>query len=448
MVLKDELHVHLYGCLTARQLWTLGRTLWPAREARLEWYAAAYAEEWGRRPDWRGYFLGEGDPAALKRDFEFLAPGTFAAFQACFNLAIALLPATKDDATVVTTVLRDHAASGLRYVEYRCPLPPHMPLADIGAYVAGQAKAASRIAREAGKGFEPRLAFSLSRDPELFDSQYRILKDVQRAVAEASEMIVAIDFCGVEEGFPPTSLTSQIERVQRDNAVEPEHALAILYHVGESFEDMSLKSAARWVYEAHALGVHRLGHALALGLDPQSMRTVRGLETTTESVAERRRHLAFLTHNAPRLRDLGFPVDEPTQRRELERLKDLPAGQRLTIRYDDAELDETLALQQALLHDLGYRGAIVECCPTSNNRIGRLGGVDRHPLPRFLKAGIQAVLSSDDPGIFGCDLASEEALVRASLGLADADIEKLARQAEASRSGRLAGRVRRAALND
>jgi adenosine deaminase len=51
---------------------------------------------------------------------------------------------------------------------------------------------------------------------------------------------------------------------------QPDHALAGLYHVGESFTDKTIESAIRWVHEAAEAGAHRLGHAIALGVEPHS----------------------------------------------------------------------------------------------------------------------------------------------------------------------------------
>ena len=67
------------------------------------------------------------------------------------------------------------------------------------------------------------------------------------------------------------------------NHRHPERALAILYHVGESFDDKSLESAVRWVHEAAEFGAHRLGHAISLGVDPR----LYGNHIRNESVAER-----------------------------------------------------------------------------------------------------------------------------------------------------------------
>ena len=97
------------------------------------------------------------------------------------------------------------------------------------------------------------------------------------------EYLTGIDFCNVEEGFPPKHKRELFAAVHEWNERHPERALAILYHVGESFTDKSLESAVRWVHEAAQFGAHRLGHAIALGVDPE----VYGAHERHESVAER-----------------------------------------------------------------------------------------------------------------------------------------------------------------
>lgn len=47
------------------------------------------------------------------------------------------------------------------------------------------------------------------------------------------------------------------------------------------------------------------------------------------------------------------------------------------------------------------RGVGVECCPTSNVKMGFLPSVRAHPLKRFLNDGMLATLATDDPLMFG-----------------------------------------------
>ena len=51
--------------------------------------------------------------------------------------------------------------------------------------------------------------------------------------------------------------------------------------------------------------------------------------------------------------------------------------------------------------------------------------LEEHPLPRFLDAGINACVNTDDPAIFGVDLVDEFMNVRQSMGVDRARLGKL-----------------------
>ena len=40
--MKKDLHVHLYGCLSAEDLWNIGKDSYQKRRLMLEWYAQEY----------------------------------------------------------------------------------------------------------------------------------------------------------------------------------------------------------------------------------------------------------------------------------------------------------------------------------------------------------------------------------------------------------------------
>ncbi len=66
-----------------------------------------------------------------------------------------------------------------------------------------------------------------------------------------------------------------------------------------------------------------------------------------------------------------------------------------------------------LLKELVRRGVVVEVNPTSNLRTGAVSSYREHPARAWKDAGLKMTLSTDDPGVFGIDLAHEyEALSR------------------------------------
>jgi hypothetical protein len=205
------------------------------------------------------------------------------------------------------------------------------------------------------------------------------------------------------------------------NRQDPASALAILYHVGESFDDMSVMSAMRWVWQAHQLGAHRLGHATALGLELAALAGTSVYETKEERLA----HLTWLEEQANWLGDRGHKIDLAQVLAERWRLTKQTCTENVRIDYDSSTLEGARSLQNLLLVDLALKGAVIESCPSSNLRIGQIADPRHHPLIRFVAAGLTTVVSSDDPGIFAIDLAHEERVCRDQLLLSQSALERL-----------------------
>jgi len=62
-----------------------------------------------------------------------------------------------------------------------------------------------------------------------------------------------------------------------------------------------------------------------------------------------------------------------------------------------------------LLAELAARGTVLDVCPVSNLRTGVVASLADHPLPQLLAAGIACSISTDDPAMFGTDLAADYA---------------------------------------
>jgi hypothetical protein len=449
-----ELHAHLHGCLRAAEVHALGAAgdLWKRREARLEWYAAEFARARGVTPKWRDYWTRPDGLERLAADFEVRTSMSFPAFQASFNLMIALFPVDPDDGAFARAVLRSQRNAGVRYGEYRCFVPPPavLPTEALPRYFRTLAAAAVEVERESGGAFVPRLVLTLSRSEETFAPQYAALRgvlDSGAAADGAAKHLVGIDFCGAEAGFPPRTAAGTMAAIARDNRRDPARALAVLYHVGEVWDHAGPFNAVRWIHQAHVLGAHRLGHATALGADGPGRWEAEdnGAETATaaavvESTAERMDHLAWLEREHVWLERRGYPVHLADVRRERERLAGAPGADEIATPWSDAVAADLQRLQDAVTEELAARGAVVESCPTSNLRLSALEEPLSHPLLSFLEAGLETVVGADDPGVFVTSLADEEGLLRELFGFNDAAIERLATSAESAHATRLARR--------
>ena len=444
-----ELHLHLHGTMPASLFLDF------VRDRPVDWrfYEAEYRRVYGVTPPIQDILRRHrrGDPAAA-RDFRRLFvygdadAGAFARFQAKYNVLLdgtSFMALGADEGPgsphfeelrfFLAGIIADQRREGIAYAEQRvdletaqgAPPTPHLLRAVLRLYAEGAV---------AGPGFTPRAAVTLPRrDPW---SHWPLVQEL--ALGPHGAWLTGIDFCSVEEGHPPRDQRAFFAAVHDFNRRHPERALVILYHVGESFSDKSLESAVRWVQEAAEFGAHRLGHAIALGLDPAHF----GAHERAETVAERRDQLRYDLAHAAGLCRHGVAVDLDGTRRELDALAALPAEATLTIPYDAARLREVRRRQDYALARVRASGAIVEVCPTSNRRIGGIADPAHHPVRRFLAHDLPFVIATDDPGIFGTGLREEIDWVIGAAGLPPEAFETLAARAWHYRSEILSGRER------
>ncbi len=70
-----------------------------------------------------------------------------------------------------------------------------------------------------------------------------------------------------------------------------------------------------------------------------------------------------------------------------------------------------------LLRRLREEKIPLEVCISSNVRTGAVASLLDHPVRRLVEAGVIVTLNTDDPGMFGCDLASEFVIAGETFGL-------------------------------
>jgi len=438
-----ELHLHMYGTIRSTDLLA---HLAARSSVQWDWYEAEMEAAFGACPPTRTiverHRSGDATAAAIfDRLFVFGDDdaGNFDRFQAKFNLLIAgssMLAAeegpdeiAREVGAFADAIRADHLRQGITYAEQRFTLgkdlctPSDRAVLDtlLAAYSSGDGAIVER------------LALSLPRsDPWAAWDRVQEL-----ALGPTGEALTGVDFCFVEEGHPPKDKADFFRAVADFNLEHPTRALAILYHVGESFRDKSLESAVRWVQEAAELGAHRLGHAIALGVDPAAF----GPHTRPEPVSERRDQIAYDLAHADGLRAAGVPVDAAALDAERQALASRPDDDLLNATYDEARLADVRRRQDYAMTRVRSTGAVVEVCPTSNRRIGDIADAAHHPVHRFLAAGLPVVVSSDDPGIFGTTLADELAWVCHQTGGGDELHRRLVAASWASRSEVLTGRL-------
>ncbi len=101
----------------------------------------------------------------------------------------------------------------------------------------------------------------------------------------------------------------------------------------------------------------------------------------------------------------------------LEAIEHLPI-QRIGHGVQAIHSPETIAL-------LKERNIALEICPSSNIKLGLFSDFNSHPFPKFLEAGINISLNSDDPPFMSTTLAQEYALTQNAYNYSDDDMEAI-----------------------
>jgi adenosine deaminase len=389
-----ELHLHFQQCVRPKDLLI---HLAQAKNIDWGWYEEKYMAAYGvnsqakqlveRYQDGDQSVLGEFEQLCVFSDKD---AGEFMRFLAKSNLFWAgsyrndSLQDNEDELLAFASgIKQDFVAQGITYAEFRQSARP----------------ALLEMFDGDKDSLTMRLAVSLDRNNP-WDGWGEVK---ELTLDKYGGSLTAIDFCNVEEGYPPKNMADFFDAVKIFNQQNPERALAILYHVGESFNDKSLESAIRWVQEAAEMGSHRLGHAIALGVDP----AMYGEHVRRERVSERKDQIAYDLKYRSGLDSFGVEVNENELNAELKKLVQLPEDSLVEIRYDASRLDEIRRRQGYAIERIRATNAVIEVCPTSNMRIAGITNPAYHPIHRFVAEDLPFVISTDDPAILGITLEHE-----------------------------------------
>ncbi len=440
-----DLHLHMYGSIHYLDYLNFLSN----RDVDWHAYEAGYLEAYGTIPPIRDILERhrKGDPGAteeFRRLFVFADAdgGDFTRFQAKYDLLIggsdfpkhrrgeASFSAVVDELrSFIHMIIARQRMQGVGYAEQRMLLSPSFSREQAGDFMTAILES---YASYEGTDIIPRFAVSLPREDPWPD--WEVVKEI--TLGPFGTQLTGIDFCNVEEGYPPKENQELFDEVWSFNNRHPERALAILYHVGESFKDKSLESAVRWVHEAAEMGAHRLGHAIALGVDPHSY----GPHTRNEIVDERIDQLRYDLQHREGLTGNGVKVDVKATEQELSRLQAMARDSVLEVEYDDRRLGVVRRRQNYAIECVKSLGSVVEVCPTSNRRIAGIADPKHHPLVQFAANDVPFIIGTDDPGIFDTTLTDEIKSAIDIAGLPEDDFDEIAERAWASRSEVLVGR--------
>jgi len=405
-----ELHVHPGGCLTAEDLIELGKDIYQDIDWSL--FVDAYEQAFGIRLDpIILYHDAISNPTIglpkFKEHFIYTQKdgGDFGRFQAKFNLIINLLTHPPKRQELVKAycqrIVDRHAQEGITFVEYRCGSSDETR----DGFIRFHRTHAQILSDASQNNITARYIISLRRWAA--DQDYEWVQHLMDAHPELIPTIVGVDFAHFEEGYSPKDKRDLFDRINKDNQQHPERALEITYHVGESYFDKSLESAVRWCHEVAEMGPKRLGHATALGLDPEIAIKRRPNAHTCELVSERLDQIAYDLTCISELSAFDIEVNTNALQTEQQALKNRAPDETVERPYNRQRLVEIRNRQQYVLNRLTQLGTVIETCPTSNLRIGGVPDPSHHPIHTFLKSNVNLVIGADDPGIFDSPLAKE-----------------------------------------
>jgi hypothetical protein len=412
---KTDLHVHLLQSLFPEDVYRIARPVF----AEIDWNRFGFLDRYekliGVRLDPARMFEG-ADPQASIREiaaamvFPVSEAGDFDKFdiRTFFPLCVTgHAMDRREHSRIVEAIVRRHRDEGIQYLEYRQGIgyseEDKREWKDWHLLIMEALRDASR------DGFEARYIMRIS------DEMYGAARELQLEAPAAARVLVGLDFTGKE--MPAKSHGAFFERLRADNEAKPDAALDMVVHVGEVYFDKSIESAIRWCHEYAEAGVKRMGHCIALGLDPETALSRRPGAHVTEPAAERLDQIGYDLRHADALRRRGVEVDEGKLARERTSLLARDPQEPVSRGYDARRIDELRIRQDFVLDAVRERGIVLEVCPSSNYLIAGVPRMEDHPIKRFYDSGQKVAICTDDPGTFMRTLSDEINLVCDALGI-------------------------------
>lgn len=423
-----ELHSHLYGCLSSELLFEIGKN---NPSPRWNIYTDLYEKLYHKKVDTKNFFKDYNNPQKLESIYYFRENAPFLEFQSKFNLIIALARFDEMEIQYVArSVLIEHFLSGIEYSEFRIMYSPFATEEDYRRKTIAACEGLHSA--ELDYSVIGRLIVSLHRENG-FEQQYQWLKKLMDESDLVSKYLVGIDFCNVEEGYPPKLKKNFFKKILRDNEENPSKSLSILYHVAESFTDKSHISACRWILESSMYGAHRLGHCIALGEKMDKYINIQKMEKLSEFIDTN----DFIMNHYDEIRTFGniSPFEHFNRNKELGNSD----KSSITIIYNEEFLSNLFTFRKYVVHKLIQKKTIIESCPTSNLRIGMIGELKNLPINHFTNYGLDLTIGADDPGILNTSLPEEYEICK-QMGISDSILNSIREESFNYKSEIISGR--------
>ncbi|HLZ63904.1 MAG TPA: hypothetical protein VKR06_43805 [Ktedonosporobacter sp.] len=403
---KSELHVHIPGCYFPEDLLELAKDCYRDINWNRFGFLDRYERIFGIRLNPidifdRALATDSLDELRSISTYSYKPQGRFEEFDitSFFSMCITGYYLDRDmHEPILRPIVARHKREGIAYIEYRIAFG-----GDKQEFKDWHGRYARYFRQSSTVSFAAKYIVRLF--PNQLIESYEWLRELLHEQPELIDTIVGIDFSGRE--IAPKSLHGFYEILARDNQSHPESALDVAVHIGESFFGLSLESAIRWCHQSALFGAKRLGHCIALGMQPAIAVSRKPAAHTRESIQERLDQIDYDLEHASNLRAYGIVIDEDELRQERKALEDKDPAQLSSRVYDEQRLQGASLRQDYVLDALSRMGTIIETCPTSNLCIGGVPNIQAHPFIKLYKSGVHLAICSDDPGIFASTLADE-----------------------------------------
>ena len=402
---KCDLHVHLLQSLYPEDIFQLAKDVYH----KINWnrfnFLDRYETIYGIRLEPISMFekaikMGSLDEIKDAMTYEYSESGDFDKFniKSFFPLCVTGYYFDNNDFHSVLKLIVDrHKNEGISYIEYRQGVGYSDEVKE--EWKEWHKKFVRYLKEVSDEKFKARYIMRI--DHKAYDA----VREFMRENPDLRDVVVGIDFTGRE--LPPKAHKDFFKKFHEDNEKIPNQALEAVVHIGEDFFDKSIESAIRWCHETAKLGVRRLGHCIALGLDPKIAIKRRRKAHTQESVPERLDQIEYDLEYFNELSNMGIKINREELLKEKSNLSMKNSDEIVCREYDDERLHDIELRQNFVLQKLKEYKTVIEVCPTSNLRIGGIPEFKYHPFRKFYDFGLNLAICTDDPGIFNSSLSTE-----------------------------------------
>lgn len=402
-----DLHVHLLQSLYPEDIFEMAKECYKEINWNRFGFLDRFEKIYGIRLDPIAMFeraVKSGSIAEIEQTmvYNYNERGSFDKFniKSLFPLCVTGYYFDKDDhISALKPIIERHKREGISYVEYR----HGFVFTNKEEWKDWNRRFAKFLKDSSTDTFQAKYIMRIGN--EIYD----VVKEFIRENTDLRDTIVGIDFAGRE--ISPKSRKDFFKKLHHDNTINQKEAIDVVMHIGEDYFDKSIESAIRWCHEAAELGAKRLGHCIALGLDPEIAINRRPNAHTEEKVSERLDQIDYDLRFQNQLRDKGISVNEKELLEEKEELSKRNLDEKVFLEHNEKRLKGLRKRQDFVLEQLKEYGTVIEICPSSNLRIGGIPNMKYHPFKKFYDSGVNLVICSDDPGVFQSSISDEVDLI-------------------------------------